>query len=157
MHLHKPSWLSSLGLIALLQYAPAVFANVKPGVPVKSGTELRILPLGDSITWGYNSPDGNGYRLELYNNLAGDKVVMAGAVQSGNMIDNWNAGYPGQTIQYIIGQAANSYSQTPNIVLFMAGTNDMNPDPNVSKQGTDATQATQRLSNAVDQLFKALP
>ena len=95
--------------------------DVKPGVPVKPGTELRILPLGDSITWGYTSPDGNGYRLQLYNDLSGDNVVFAGVIQSGNMIDNWNGGYPGQTIQYIAGQAPQSLAQHPNIVLFMAG------------------------------------
>lgn len=42
-----------------------------PGTSVKPGTELRILPLGDSITWGYRSSDGNGYRLELFNDLSG--------------------------------------------------------------------------------------
>lgn len=30
---------------------------------------LRILPLGDSITAGHMSSDGNGYRLDLYNDL----------------------------------------------------------------------------------------
>lgn len=42
-----------------------------PGTPVKPGIELRILPLGDSITWGYRSSDGNGYRLKLLNDLSG--------------------------------------------------------------------------------------
>lgn len=30
---------------------------------------LRILPVGDSITFGKGSTDGNGYRLDLRNEL----------------------------------------------------------------------------------------
>lgn len=67
--------------------------DVAPGTPVDPGTELRILPLGDSITWGFASPDGNGYRLRLFNDLSGDDVVMAGTQHNGNMQDYWNEGY----------------------------------------------------------------
>jgi len=47
----------------------------EPGGPVKPGTELRILCVGDSITVGYPNDigpgaDGNGYRLELRNSLS---------------------------------------------------------------------------------------
>lgn len=47
----------------------------KLGYPVKPGTELRILCVGDSITVGFESDqgpgaDGNGYRLELRNDLS---------------------------------------------------------------------------------------
>jgi hypothetical protein len=34
--------------------------GVRPGTTVKSGTKLRILPVGDSITVGFKSSDGNG-------------------------------------------------------------------------------------------------
>lgn len=86
-------------------------------------TELRILPLGDSITYGFASPDGNGYRLKLLNDLTadGDKVVFAGTVQNGTMADNSMAGYPGKTIEYIGDQAPSSLAQNPNVVLLMAG------------------------------------
>lgn len=33
------------------------------------GSNLRILPVGDSITVGVGSSDGNGYRLDLRNML----------------------------------------------------------------------------------------
>ena len=39
---------------------------------LKSGKELRILPLGDSITWGFGSSDGNGYRLSLLDALSSE-------------------------------------------------------------------------------------
>lgn len=50
------------------------YGNSAPGVRVKPGTELRILCVGDSITVGFlsdkNGGDGNGYRLELRNDLS---------------------------------------------------------------------------------------
>lgn len=49
--------------------------DIAPGKAVKPGTELRILPVGDSITVGFLSErdggDGNGYRQKLLNNLSG--------------------------------------------------------------------------------------
>ncbi len=58
--------------------APLQYGARPKGQPVKPGTELRILPVGDSITVGFESNDlengvagdGNGYRLELRNDLS---------------------------------------------------------------------------------------
>lgn len=48
------------------------------GHKIKPGTELRILPVGDSITVGFHSNldggDGNGYRLKLKENLSGTSL-----------------------------------------------------------------------------------
>lgn len=53
---------------------PMTFKNTPPGKAVKPGTELRILPVGDSITYGFLSDldggDGNGYRLRLREDLS---------------------------------------------------------------------------------------
>lgn len=51
---------------------------------------LRILPLGASITRGYKSKDGNGYRKWLRQQLryAGWDVDMIGTMKSGTMRDN---------------------------------------------------------------------
>jgi hypothetical protein len=44
---------------------------IAAGQAVKPGTKLRILGIGDSITVGYpNDGDGNGYRLQLMNDLS---------------------------------------------------------------------------------------
>lgn len=55
--------------------------NVAPGKPVKPGTKLRILPLGDSITYGWLSAgqtgDDNGYRLQLREDLSGESNMGA--------------------------------------------------------------------------------
>jgi hypothetical protein len=51
------------------------YKETEPGKPVKEGTKLRILPVGDSITVGYgserNGGNGNGYRGQLKNDLSG--------------------------------------------------------------------------------------
>jgi hypothetical protein len=51
------------------------YKEIKSGEAVKKGTELRILPVGDSITVGYLSDrkggDGNGYRGQLKKDLSG--------------------------------------------------------------------------------------
>ena len=51
---------------------------------------LRILPLGASITWGYLSSDGNGYRKPLRDQLRfeGWEVDMVGSKSNGDMKDN---------------------------------------------------------------------
>lgn len=53
---------------------PLIFKNTPPGEVIKPRTELRILPVGDSITYGFLSDqdggDGNGYRLRLRETLS---------------------------------------------------------------------------------------
>ena len=68
--------------------------NSAMGTDVDPGTELRILPLGDSITYGFQSTDGNGYRLRLQEDLSGSKLLFVGDPQrqGGNMANNQNAG-----------------------------------------------------------------
>lgn len=66
---------------------------------VDPGLELRILPLGSSITYGTGSTDGNGYRLNLLKLLSGSKVEYIGSVRNGEMADNYNEGHPGYTIK----------------------------------------------------------
>lgn len=49
------------------------------GKQIKKGTELRILPMGDSITVGFLSQndggDGDGYRRQLRDNLSSKTLV----------------------------------------------------------------------------------
>lgn len=51
---------------------PIRYRNTAPGVAVKTGTKLRILPVGDSITVGWLGDDLNGYRKQLRDDLSGD-------------------------------------------------------------------------------------
>lgn len=145
------------------------------GQAIAPNVELRILPLGDSITWGYHSGDGNGYRLELLNDLHADHVVFAGNESHGTMQDNWMAAWPGQTIQYIQEHMGPSIDQNPSIVLLHAGTNgesridllsrgicfanDLAVDllPGGENPAGDPSTTADRLGGLVDQIIGALP
>ena len=117
---------------------------------IANGTVLRILPLGNSITWGLRSSDGNGYRLYLQNLLSNNTVQYVGSQQSGNMTNNHNEGHPGALISQIASYAKASLWEQPNLVLVMAGTNDMNVP-------VDPRTAPQRLGNLIDEVVSACP
>ena len=51
---------------------PLQYGSTAPGVAVKKGTKLRILPVGDSITVGHLGDDLNGYRKQLRDDLSGN-------------------------------------------------------------------------------------
>ncbi|PSS12297.1 carbohydrate esterase family 3 protein [Amorphotheca resinae ATCC 22711] len=139
-------WLAT-AFPSLLNDSPASDLRVSH---LDSHKRLRILPLGDSITWGYLSSDGNGYRLDLLNLLSPIPVQYIGSQRSGNMTDNHNEGHPGALINQIAGYAYASLSEQPNVVLLMAGTNDIN-DP------VNASTAPQRLGSLIDEVVAACP
>lgn len=60
------------------------YRHSAPGKEVKPGTELRILCVGDSITVGYlsdrNGGDGNGYRLQMRNDLSSKPQPLYGTL-----------------------------------------------------------------------------
>ncbi|KAL7816651.1 carbohydrate esterase family 3 protein [Trichoderma gracile] len=142
---------------------PLRLVNTAPGKAIKPETELRILPVGDSITYGFLSDqdggDGNGYRLRLRQHLSKDKVVFAGTETSatGNMTDGWFAAWNGMTIQYISDHVTPSLEQRPNIILLHAGTNDMNPNGAISREGHDPVAASERLGSLVDKMTAMCP
>jgi hypothetical protein len=79
-------FLSLCGLLSLVHRGNS--ADVCLGD--SAGLELRILPLGASITWGLRSTDGNGYRKALRDQLRwkGFEVNMVGSRANGTMVDN---------------------------------------------------------------------
>jgi lysophospholipase L1-like esterase len=117
---------------------------------ISNGVNLRILPLGDSITYGVGSSDGNGYRLALQNMLSGNNVQYVGSQHSGSMANNSNEGHSGAVISQIAKFAYLSLKQLPNVILLMAGTNDMNIP-------TDPNTASDRLGSLIDELVIAVP
>jgi lysophospholipase L1-like esterase len=66
------------------------------------------------------------------------------------MTDNYNEGHPGALIDEIAIYANLSLWEMPNIVLVMAGTNDMNTNLNVST-------APERLGSLIDEIVGACP
>ncbi|KAJ6610675.1 SGNH hydrolase-type esterase domain-containing protein [Mycena sp. CBHHK59/15] len=117
-----------------------------------TGLNIRLLPLGDSITYGFTSSDGNGYRATLHNLLQpGNTVDFIGSIESGTMVDNNNEGHIGAIIEQIAGFATNAAAlpARPNVVLLMAGTNDV-------IDGLNAT-APAAISSLMDAIFVACP
>ncbi|KAH8831577.1 SGNH hydrolase-type esterase domain-containing protein [Flagelloscypha sp. PMI_526] len=118
-------------------------------------TNTKTMALGDSITFGYLSSDGNSYRKTLKDSLAsaGNTIDFVGRLTSGNMTDNQNEGYSGFTISQVAAKARESgaIALQPSLILLMVGTNDMN-NPSIDKSTSPGT-----LIALVDQLFGSFP
>ncbi|WP_131741945.1 GDSL-type esterase/lipase family protein [Actinomadura roseirufa] len=122
-------------------------------IPSQGPSSLRIMPLGDSITYGTGSSTGNGYRERLRRNLVdrGYQGDFVGSVRSGTMPDPDNEGHPGWVISQIAdAEHASVPGLRPTVVLIHAGTNDM--DRNVDPEGAPA-----RLAGLVDQTLRDAP
>ncbi|KAL4894245.1 SGNH hydrolase-type esterase domain-containing protein [Aspergillus ambiguus] len=113
---------------------------------------LRIMPLGASITEGYGSTDGNGYREYLWRQLRykGWEVDMVGNKQNGNMEDNDHEGHYGFRIDQISAVANKSFHYQPNLILINVGTNDALQDYNINTAG-------KRVDSLIEKLFGAIP
>jgi lysophospholipase L1-like esterase len=89
---------------------------------------LRIMPLGDSITWGVGTPLHDSYRTDLYHRLttAGVDVDFVGSQHSGTGPDRDNEGHPGWTITQISDRIDGWLARyKPDAILLHIGTNDM--------------------------------
>ncbi|MFF3846426.1 GDSL-type esterase/lipase family protein [Streptomyces sp. NPDC002328] len=116
-------------------------------------TPLRVMPLGDSITYGVESSDGNGYRDELYDYLKGSasSVDFVGTVKAGSMSDRDNEGHPGDLIDEIASFAYCSVPRyQPNVITLHAGTNDMN-------RNHELASAPARLKRLINQALTHSP
>lgn len=114
---------------------------------------LRVMPLGDSITWGIGSPSGNSYRGFLWNKLAaeGHTLDFVGSGRNGPMSDPDNEGHSGWRIDQIAGIADSVLAAyRPNVITLEIGTNDLN-------QNYQVPTATDRLSALIDQITTDVP
>ncbi|KAM5385383.1 hypothetical protein ACJZ2D_001024 [Fusarium nematophilum] len=90
--------LTTLMLVVSSFWIPV--SNAAPQVQARAqiadGIELRVLPIGDFITFGAQSSDDNGYREKLFDKLAarGNKVDFVGGLANGTMADNDHEGPP---------------------------------------------------------------
>ncbi|MFE7765884.1 ricin-type beta-trefoil lectin domain protein [Streptomyces sp. NPDC057438] len=143
-------------IFPLVTLVAAVLGVTAAGVApasAASGTPLRVMPLGDSITWGVGSSTGNGYRGPLWNRLAADghPLDFVGTGRSGSMSDPDNEGHSGYKIHQVAALTDASLTRyRPNVVTLHIGTNDLNESYEVST-------ATARLRSLVDQVTVAAP
>ena len=131
---------------------PAAFAPCPA-----AGEVCKILPLGDSITWGIGY-DG-GYRVELFRRgLAdGKSITFTGSVANGprdvdgEPFPRNNEGHSGWKIDQLRSLIpAPALQEEPHIVLLMIGTNDVAQNDNLAR-------APERLGSLIDLLVTNVP
>ena len=92
--------------------------------------QITIMPLGDSITRGYQSTGLNGYRRDLKDLLvsSGYDVNFVGSLQDGTFVDKQHEGHDGYKVNQL--SVYNYLNNNPaQIVLLHIGTNDIAGDP----------------------------
>jgi hypothetical protein len=83
---YQQQWLGEVAISVNLDEGPCV----PIGNAFDSELMLRILPLGASIVYGYESIDGNGFRASLREQLIANNAAVnfVGELQVGTMLDN---------------------------------------------------------------------
>lgn|GEM_PF-2215101 len=133
----------------------------------KTATTLKLMPLGDSITYGVNySSEGftGGYRTPLWQQLVqtdGDKIDFVGSNSDGpsNLGDKDNEGHPGWCMDAScpgyddMTAHIDSWLSTykPDIILLHGGTNDLNVG------GYNGAQTATHLDTLLGKIFADLP
>lgn len=148
--MRKPWILPVLTLVATTLGVTATGTAPASAAP---NTPLRVMPLGDSITWGVGSSTGNGYRGPLWNQLAGDghPLDFVGTVRNGSMSDPDNEGHSGYRTDQIAALADASLTRyRPNVVTLHIGTNDL-------QGASEVDSAIARLRSLVNQVTADVP
>lgn len=145
---------AALGVATALPAAAATSTG-PPSSAVRAAapSPVRLMPLGNSITWGVGSPSGNGYRSFLWNQLAagGYAPDFVGSGRGGTMSDPDNEGHSGWRIDQISGIADSVLARyRPNVVTLEIGTNDLNGNYQIPT-------APDRLRALIDRITRAVP
>lgn len=133
------------GTISLASETDAYVVDLVDGTYARAA---KVLPIGDSLTYGYGGSTSDytseelaalkGYRGPLFDAILaqGGWVDYVGGLQTGpdDMLDPDHAGTPGQRLSEIVGEGLSEHSDlsgnlaehAPDITLLMAGTNDFN-------------------------------
>ena len=114
---------------------------------------IKIMPLGDSITDGYNFP--GGYRINLWKQLSdrGYKIDFVGSLVNGpnDLPDRNHEGHSGWTIDDINRHIKAWLKRNkPDVVLLTIGTNDIGRNDRVEN-------APERLNSLIENIFKEVP
>jgi lysophospholipase L1-like esterase len=148
--------LAGIALQPLTAAAAATAAVVPdPGVRPLAVTRpvVRLMALGDSITYGTGSPGRSGYRIQLQGALkaAGMNVDFVGSQQTGLCCDRDNEGHGGWSIAQIDAHISTYLDAArPDVILLHAGTN------NVTR-GHDPAAIAAELSRLIDDIRAARP
>lgn len=140
---------------AAFSLALVLGAGVASAAPRTAGPDggVRVMPLGDSITDGFNEP--GGYRTGLWQRMAAGgytvDLVGSGSNGPGDLADHDHEGHSGWRIDQIDANVAGWLrAYTPRTVLLHIGTNDIN-------QNHDVAGAPARLSALIDKIRATAP
>ncbi|GGK11146.1 lipase [Streptomyces camponoticapitis] len=128
-------------------------ANAATAAPAESNGGVRIMPLGDSITDGFNVP--GGYRIDLWQHLAsgGYTVDFVGSQFNGppELGDHDHQGHSGWRIDQLRSNIDGWLAASdPRTIMLQIGTNDVN-------QNYDLANAPARLSELIDRILQQKP
>lgn len=149
MHRRTPLALVLLGVLAGLAAGNLVTRDER--TPRRDTP--RIMPLGDSLTFGDGSSHGGGYRKDLWHALdnAGYEVEFVGSERDGALPDPVHEGHPGWEIDDIADQVVGWLTEwRPTVVLLHIGTNDLDRD-------ADVRAAPARLGALIDLILRSRP
>ncbi|MEU4335236.1 cellulose binding domain-containing protein [Micromonospora lupini] len=141
-------WWAALAAVAAMTAAVPV---ATAPASAESNGGVRVMPLGDSITDGFNV--AGGYRIELWQRFAsgGYRIDFVGSGFNGpaSLGDHDHEGHSGWTIAQIDANIVNWLRATnPRTVLLHIGTNDMYGD---------TSGAPARLATLVDRITNTAP
>ncbi|OQD76622.1 hypothetical protein PENDEC_c004G00696 [Penicillium decumbens] len=153
-------WLTLSSLAAAIQPANPIPEGKAPKNNLESTINhrdtnkflLRIMPLGASITMGYKSTDGNGYREHIREQLRyeGWQVDMVGSKRNGTMRNNHHEGHIGFRVDQVSQVAEKTIPKQPNLILINAGTNDALQKHSIDSIGTRMNSLITKLFNQIN-------
>lgn len=125
--------------------------------PCPATGDCKILPLGDSITFGLGY--AGSYRVEMFHraHMANLHITFTGSLMNGpSMVDGVpfpqkNEGHSGWKIDQLLPLLPSpALTDMPHIILLMIGTNDV-------AQNDDLPNAPKRLGALIDKLIMLAP
>lgn len=142
-----------IGLVAMVTLSSCAGAGSATAATSGDATPIVVMPLGDSLTDGYNIP--GGYRIDLVSRLdAADlDVDLVGSLRNGpsSLDDRDHEGHSGFRIDEIAASVETWLTpDEPDIVLLLIGTNDVVQDHRLDT-------AHERLGDLIDQIIATVP
>ncbi|WP_229069631.1 SGNH/GDSL hydrolase family protein [Actinoplanes sp. DH11] len=127
-------------------------AAVRQPIQATPGIPVRIMPFGDSLTFGKGDRAENGYRAELFTwlALAGVHADFVGSQRNGSGADTAHEGHPGWRIAWL-NRHTDFWMRKhrPQVVLLDIGTNDL--------LRNQAAGAPRRLDQLIDRMLATDP
>lgn len=145
------------GLITLVvAISVALLTSSRPAVASHSQRyAVRVMPLGDSITWGQGSASDSGYRGPLWELVTEQQsryaVQFVGSQHNGDLPQPANEGHRGWTIGRISGKVDGWLAAyRPDVVLLHLGINDL-------RRKIDVRHSPDRLAALIDRIYADRP